>query len=56
MAKDMDLSTVTAVCIGTQTAKEAAGLGMRAIISDTITIDSLADKITELHKAVKEGL
>lgn len=56
MAKDMDLTSVTAVCIGTQTAKEAAGLGMKAIVSDTITIDSLVEKITQLHNAIKEGI
>jgi uroporphyrinogen III methyltransferase/synthase len=56
IAGGMDFSAVTAVCIGTQTAKEAAGLGMKVIVSEMITIDSLVDKITQQHKAVKEAI
>lgn len=37
--------TVTAVCIGTQTAKEAAKYGMRTVVSDEASIDSLVKRI-----------
>ncbi len=53
MADGADLSGVTAVCIGEQTAAEAKKHGMTVAVSGEITIDSLADKITELHASVK---
>lgn len=43
------LKGLRAVCIGEQTALEAEKLGMKTVISDEITIDSLASKIIELH-------
>jgi uroporphyrinogen III methyltransferase/synthase len=52
---EADLTGITAVCIGAQTAAEAVKHGMHTVISDEITIDSLADKIVELHSKAKEG-
>lgn len=37
--------TVTAVCIGAQTANEAAKYGMRTLVSDEASIDSLVERI-----------
>ncbi len=54
MAGGADRSRVKAVCIGEQTAAEAARLGMEVYVSDDITVDSLAEKIAELHRASKE--
>jgi uroporphyrinogen III methyltransferase/synthase len=54
MAGGADCSRVRAVCIGEQTAAEAARLGMEVYVSDEITVDSLAEKIAELHGAFKE--
>ncbi len=52
-AGDADFSKITAVCIGRQTAEAAAQLGMKAQVSDEITIESLALKIIELHQQAK---
>ncbi len=52
-AGDADFSKITAVCIGRQTADAAVQLGMKAVISDEITIESLASKIVELHRRAK---
>lgn len=52
-ADGKDFSGITAVCIGEQTAKEAQRLGMKTVISNKITIDSLVEKITELHMQLK---
>lgn len=54
MAGAADYTQLTAVCIGEQTASEAAKLGMKASISDEITIDSLVEKISVLFLASKE--
>jgi uroporphyrinogen III methyltransferase/synthase len=51
MAEGADLTGVIAVCIGEQTAREAEKYGMKTVLSDEITIDSVADKIVELHNA-----
>ena len=54
MLKTADYSSVKAACIGEQTAAEARKRGMQAVVSDEITIDSLAEKIVQLHtSAVK---
>ena len=50
------VTRLTAVCIGRQTAQEALKYGMRVFISDEISIDSIADKLVELHRATKEGV
>jgi uroporphyrinogen III methyltransferase/synthase len=55
MAGGVDLSKLCAVCIGEQTAREAFAHGMSPVISDEITIDSLVDKIIDLHNAAKAG-
>ena len=49
MAGAADFSQIKAVCIGEQTAAEAIRHGMQPVISDRITIDSLAEKIIQLH-------
>ena len=51
MAGTADCSQIKAVCIGEQTAAEAVKHGFETIISDEITIDSLAAKIVQLHAA-----
>jgi uroporphyrinogen III methyltransferase/synthase len=53
-AGDADLASFTAVCIGEQTALEAKNYGMNAVLSDEITIDSVAAKIIELHMSSRE--
>jgi uroporphyrinogen III methyltransferase/synthase len=54
-AGDCDYSSIKAVCIGKQTAGVASKYGMKTYISDEITVDSLADKISQLHRAEKES-
>ena len=49
-----DYSSIKAVCIGKQTAGEAGKYGMQTYISDEITVDSLADKIAQLHRLSRE--
>ncbi len=44
-----DYSRIKAVCIGEQTAAEARKHGMHAAVSEEITIDSLTEKIIQLH-------
>ena len=41
----LDLCNVQAVCIGEQTAKEAAKYGMQIKVADRATIDSMVEKI-----------
>ncbi|MEL4106890.1 uroporphyrinogen-III C-methyltransferase [Oscillospiraceae bacterium WX1] len=50
-----DFSEITAVCIGEQTAQEARTFGMKTAVSKEISVDSLAEKIAELHQSVREG-
>jgi uroporphyrinogen III methyltransferase/synthase len=49
MSGDADLTEIAAVCIGEQTELEAKKHGMKTVMSDEITIDSVAAKIMELH-------
>lgn len=46
-----DLAAVTAVCIGRQTAARAEALGMKPVISQQATIDSMIEKIKEVCNA-----
>lgn len=45
--KDIDLTGTKAICIGKQTAKEAANYGMDISVSEAASIDSLVDKVIE---------
>ena len=53
LAGKAELTKLIAVCIGEQTEQEAKNCGMKTVISDEITIDSLADKIVQLHQVSK---
>lgn len=46
--KRKDFTGVSALCIGRQTAAEAAKFGFDTIISDTATIDSMIEKVYEV--------
>lgn len=46
---DIDFSTVKGVCIGRQTATEAEKYGIKCMVSDVATLDSVADKIVEVR-------
>ena len=46
--KNIDFSSVTAVCIGEQTAKAASDLGMKILISPEATIDAMVRYMTEI--------
>lgn len=48
----LDYARVHAVCIGRQTAAEAANYGMRCYVAEKATMDSVADKVCELCKGV----
>lgn len=48
MHPGIDYSAVKAVCIGQQTAKAAAGLGMQVFISKEATMDSMTELLMEL--------
>ncbi len=50
MAKDIDYTTVKAVCIGEQTAGEAAKYGMKTFIAEKASIDSMVELFLELGK------
>ncbi|MFA0814175.1 MAG: uroporphyrinogen-III C-methyltransferase [Anaerofustis sp.] len=50
-----DLSHLHAVCIGEHTAVEARKYGMKIDLSDTITINGIIDKITQLQKEKTAG-
>lgn len=52
-AGDADVSGLTAVCIGEQTAAEAEKYGMTVIISEKISIDSIVEKIENLYTEKK---
>jgi uroporphyrinogen III methyltransferase/synthase len=53
-AGSADYESLTAVCIGEQTAEEARKIGMKTYVSDEITIEGVAAKIIELHKRFRE--
>lgn len=44
---DFDFSKVNALCIGEQTAQEAEKYGMKVIISEKATIDSMVDRLVQ---------
>ncbi len=48
-----DYSSLTAVCIGKQTAAEAKKYGFKVKIADQISMDSMIEKMKELHIATK---
>lgn len=50
-----DYARVKAICIGAQTRAAADALGMETWVADKATIDSLIQKLTEVHGMVKEG-
>lgn len=45
----MDYSRILAVCIGEQTAKAAAGYGMRTVTAQKATMEAMTDKMLELY-------
>ncbi|MDO4632840.1 MAG: uroporphyrinogen-III C-methyltransferase [Eubacteriales bacterium] len=47
-AGELDYTKITAVCIGRQTQAAAAALGMKTIVSDKATMDSVVEKIAEI--------
>ena len=49
---EMDLSNVSAVCIGEQTAREAEKYGMRIEISGEASMDAMVEKLAELYSNV----
>lgn len=53
--KHASFEMVQAICIGEQTAKEARKYGMKVIISEKATIDSLVEAIVKLHHTKMEG-
>lgn len=46
---DLDYTQVLAVCIGEKTAAQARSYGMKTVLSDQASIDSLVKKVTELY-------
>ena len=46
--KDADYTKIRAVCIGEQTAAEAAKHGMQIRVSDQASMDAMVEKIVEL--------
>lgn len=51
--KNIDFKTVTAVCIGEQTAEEARKHEMKVAVSEKASIESLTEKITEIYNIMK---
>ena len=49
---EMDLSNVSAVCIGEQTAREAEKYGMRIEIAREASMDAMVEKLAELYSNV----
>ena len=47
--KDVDYGKIRAVCIGEQTAAEAAEHGMKIQVSDQASMDAMVKKIVELY-------
>ena len=54
VAKNVDLTTVTALCIGKQTAAQAQSYGMKIHIADSATIDALVDLVIKINAQSKE--
>lgn len=52
--KELELSTVHAICIGEQTAKEARKYNMRVSVSKEATIDSMIEEILAIHNKTEE--
>lgn len=44
---DADLSRFTGVCIGEQTAAEAKSMGIKYIVSDKATVDSMIESMVD---------
>lgn len=49
MSRDLDYTTVQAICIGDQTALEAKKYGMKCYVSEKATIESMVDCLLKLH-------
>lgn len=49
-AKDVDLSSVRAICIGKQTKAAADAYGMSSDMAEQATIDALIEKLLEVHR------
>lgn len=50
----LDFSTITSVCIGQQTARQAASYGMRVLVSEQATVRSMADLISQHAQLLNE--
>lgn len=50
LTEGIDYSGVNAVCIGAQTCKAAAAYGMRTWVSQQASVESLIEKLTEVHE------
>lgn len=48
--QDLDYSSLTAICIGEQTANEARRYQMQVVVSNEATIDSMVEKMIEVKK------
>ena len=52
---DMDYTSCRAVCIGRQTAAEAAKYGMRLMISEEASIDSMVELLMRVYGTREDG-